>query len=356
MGRRDRQCNTACSDQTEQKLIVERRQDIDGLRGLAVLLVIFFHAGWLRGGFVGVDIFCVISGYFMSQRALLTSSFSPWHFMARRIQRLLPALLFMVTLVCAAMLWWLLPLDRTDIAQNGVSALLYVSNIWAHSHVGYFAGSSLAYPFLHTWSLSVEMQFYLLILLLGMARLKWGALILIAMLSLMISLSGWGVGYYGLPDRLWQFALGGIIAWLPEWQRRQKLLSVLSLSALALIVACGVLYSNHHATPSLWTLIPCAATALILLLKNAPAQRCLNVISPLGRISYSLYLWHWPIIVGATYLFERQISGYAMVMALTVSLIMSMISYRFIKKPFSCRGLLVTNALIVVVLYGITLM
>ncbi|ADO47239.1 acyltransferase family protein [[Enterobacter] lignolyticus] len=335
--------------------MMHRRHDIDGLRGLAVVLVMFFHAGWLSGGFVGVDVFCVISGYYMSQTALMSASFSPWTFITHRLQRLLPALLFMVALVCAAMLWWLLPRDRADIAQNGMTALLYFSNLWAHEHAGYFAGQSLAYPFLHTWSLSVEMQFYLLILLLGMARQGWLALCLIGAGSLLSSQAGWGMGYYGLTDRLWQFALGGAIAYLPARQLARVPSSLLYAAAVAAIVACGFLYTNANASPSLWSIVPCLAAALIILLPESPAQRVLNTLSPVGLISYSLYLWHWPIIVGATYLFERQITGLSMVLALLVSLLMGVISYAFIEKRLSAVRLIAMNLGVAAALYGISI-
>lgn len=145
-----------------------RRRDIDGLRGLAVLLVMFFHAGWISGGFIGVDIFIVISGYFMGRSAFMQHPFRPERFVLRRLYRLVPALLVMVSAVSAGMLWWVLQSDRSDIALNGAYALVYLSNIWASHHVGYFEGQSIAYPFLHTWSLSLEMQFYCVIFLIAL--------------------------------------------------------------------------------------------------------------------------------------------------------------------------------------------
>ncbi|WP_323368357.1 acyltransferase family protein [Komagataeibacter medellinensis] len=108
-----------------------RRRDIDGLRGLAIALVVLFHAGWLQGGFVGVDIFVVISGYFMGRSALMQHPFQPVRFVCRRLYRLLPALVCMIALVSAGMLWWVLQSDRADIAINGAYALVYLSNIWA---------------------------------------------------------------------------------------------------------------------------------------------------------------------------------------------------------------------------------
>ncbi|WP_308168524.1 acyltransferase family protein [Cedecea davisae] len=318
---------------------------MDGLRGLAVLLVMFFHAGWISGGFVGVDVFCVISGYYMSKMALMQQPFAPIRFMIRRIQRLLPALLCMVITVSALMLWWLLPRDRADIASNGMSALFYLSNFWAHQNVGYFAGQSLAYPFLHTWSLSLEMQFYLLILLLGMAGRRWGTLIAIAVISFAVSQSSWSMGYYGLVDRLWQFALGGIVAWLPLSRLSSKLNSLFYCIATAAIVACALLYNNAFASPSAWSLLPCLAAALILALPNAPVNRLLATLSPLGLISYSLYLWHWPVIVGATYFFEKQITGILMAAALVTSVVLGTLSYLLVERRAPVKLLLSINVL-----------
>lgn len=146
----------------------DRRRDIDGLRGLAIVFVVLFHAGWLDGGFIGVDIFIVISGYFIGRSALIQQPFQPMRFISRRLYRLLPALFCMVAAISAGMLWWVLQSDRADIALNGAYALVYLSNIWAAGHVGYFEGQSIAYPFLHTWSLSLEMQFYLVIFLIAL--------------------------------------------------------------------------------------------------------------------------------------------------------------------------------------------
>ncbi|WP_258967670.1 acyltransferase family protein [Scandinavium manionii] len=318
---------------------------MDGLRGLAVLLVVFFHAGWLSGGFVGVDIFCVISGYYMSKTALMNTPFTPWKFVARRIQRLLPALLCMVTVVSLATLWWVLPMDRQDIAYNGWTALLYVSNFWASHHVGYFAGQSLAYPFLHTWSLSVEMQFYLLILLLGITRQGWGALCCIAVGSLVAGQFNGGMGYYGFIERLWQFAIGGIIAWLPARRLLAPWLSSLIYClATTSIVACSILFQGNDATPSLWALIPCLSAAILLLIPDAPANNLLATLSPAGRISYSLYLWHWPVIVWATYFFERQITGLSMALCIAAAIGISIISYLFIERRISVLLLLAINA------------
>lgn len=252
------------------------------------------------------------------------------------------------------MLWWLLPRDRADIASNGVSALLYLSNIWAFQNVGYFAGQSLAYPFLHTWSLSVEMQFYVLILLLGMAGRRWGTLAVIAVISFVVAQSGWGMGYYGLVSRLWQFALGGIVAWVPVSRLSSRLKSLFYALAIVAIVGCGLLYTNANASPSPWSLLPCFAAACILVLPCAPVNKLLSALAPLGLVSYSLYLWHWPVIVAATYFFEKQITGLLMVGALAASLTLSIISYLFVERRTSVKVLLPINIIAAASLYIIS--
>ncbi|QEO16373.1 acyltransferase family protein [Acetobacter vaccinii] len=353
-----------------------RRRDVDGLRGLAVLLVMFFHAGWIRGGFIGVDIFIVISGYFMGRSAFMQQPFRPERFVWRRLYRLLPALVCMVVLVSAGMLWWVLQSDRADIALNGAYALVYLSNIWASGHVGYFEGQSIAYPFLHTWSLSLEMQFYAIIflvaLLLPSLRRRRSALFAILGGSALCSLMALHVGdrqaYYSIFSRLWEFGLGTLIWFLPRLRCSAKVADGIYGAAVALIVACGVLFDLSAACPSFIVVLPCAATMLIIMLPETRARRVLEQLSPVGVISYSLYLWHWPVIVLAAYLFSIQPQGVIMAPVLGVACLAGLLSYIGVERPMldyentaspaRCRGgaiaLLGVCCLVAAVLAGVS--
>ncbi|MFS3134707.1 acyltransferase family protein [Gluconacetobacter sacchari] len=322
-------------------LPADRRRDIDGLRGVAVLLVVLFHVGWIRGGFIGVDVFIVISGYFMGRSALLQSPFRPVHFMCRRLYRLLPALLCMIVAVCAAMMWWVLPSDRADIALNGAYALVYLSNLWAAGHVGYFEGQSIAYPFLHTWSLSLEMQFYTIIffmaLFLPYVRHRGWAIVGIFALSFAFSvtahLRGDVQAYYSIFDRMWQFSLGTMIWLLPKIRLPSIAANLASAVACAAIILAGLFYSLRFACPSSMSIVPCLATAVLIALPQTWVSRTgLSVLSPLGVMSYSVYLWHWPCIVLANYLLVFSVHGWVMAGVLVLALVASFISYVCVER------------------------
>ncbi|MFT9015600.1 MAG: acyltransferase [Acetobacter sp.] len=320
---------------------LNRRRDIDGLRGLAILLVMFFHAGWLKGGFIGVDIFIVISGYFMGRSAFMQHPFRAERFVWRRLYRLVPALLVMIIVVCASMLWWVLQSDRADIAQNGAYALVYLSNIWASHHVGYFEGQAIAYPFLHTWSLSLEMQFYLVIFLVALLlpRLKSRRGLLYALLaasflySIVASYRGEHAAYYSILSRLWEFSLGTLIWVLPALPQSLLLSGLCYGVAVAVLVLCAVFYDLTFACPSLMALLPCVATMLIIMQPHALTRRMLEPLSPVGVISYSLYLWHWPAIVLAAYLLSFQVQGLTMALVLVGAVLAGTLSYLWVERP-----------------------
>ncbi|MCS2163935.1 acyltransferase family protein [Scandinavium sp. H11S7] len=197
----------------------------------------------------------------------------------------------------------------------------------------------------------------MLILLLGITRRGWGALCCIAVGSLVAGQLNGGMGYYGFIEHLWQFAIGGIIAWLPARRLLAPWLSsLLYCLATASIVACSILFQGNYATPSLWALIPCLSAAILLLIPDAPANNLLAILSPAGRISYSLYLWHWPVIVWATYFFERQITGLSMALCIAATIGISIISYLFIERRISVLLLLAINAVAAALLFSTSLL
>ncbi|CAN5728952.1 hypothetical protein BH23CHL8_BH23CHL8_04370 [soil metagenome] len=300
------------------------RPDIEGLRGLAVMLVVVFHAfpALVGGGFIGVDVFFVISGYLITgllvRELERTGKLDLRAFYVRRIRRLVPAaaLALGVTLLLAA--WLLPPLDLREAAVDGLAATFSVSNIrFALSEGDYFAAVADPSPFLHYWSLSVEEQFYLLwpALLIVLHRLAPGRRSLFVGVTLVAIASLWAAllvtdvasqwAFYSLPTRAWQLALGGLLA-LGLLQRAtasrpsgpRAAIGWLGLAAV-MLAALGL--DDRLAYPGAWALLPTfGAVAIIAVGRERLGPGLILTIWParfLGRISYALYLWHWPLLV-----------------------------------------------------------
>jgi len=303
----------------------DRRNDIEGLRAVAVLLVVFFHADLLgmTGGFVGVDVFFVISGFLITGLLLRerrsTGTISLRDFYARRARRLLPASALVLVATLFGSLLLAPPLLVPQIAHDVTAAALYVSNMsFAAQATDYFAAGSAPSPVLHFWSLGVEEQYYLL----------WPALILlitrgadrpvsrvaptvvaifVASLAFAVWLAGTSLpwAFFSLPSRAWELALGGMLAVLePQLARiRPSLLAGASWAGLALIAAAGLLLTGASGFPLVAALPPAVGAALVIVGGTAPHRwspaRWLGSEVPrfIGRISYSVYLWHWPLLV-----------------------------------------------------------
>ena len=335
------------------------RADIEGLRAVAVLLVVGFHAKvpGFQGGFIGVDIFFVISGYLISALLLKelqeTGSIDFRGFYARRARRLLPAAFVMIaTTVCASSLI-LAPLEQALVGRAGVAASTYISNFWfMRRGLDYFAPESTNNPLLHTWSLSVEEQFYLI----------WPALLMATWLyfsskrSFMVALAaGCAVSliacfwiasvrqpwaFYLLPTRAWEFGAGALTCLVshktlvPTLQARRRVRWV----GLLLLVAAASLFSEDQGFPGWMLLIPILATCALLLcgetdgdhrsfwpLTAAPMQYA-------GHLSYSIYLWHWPtLVLGAVLFPDLDIGGRLSLVA--ASLLLAGVSYYLVENP-----------------------
>ncbi|NUO94296.1 MAG: acyltransferase [Gemmatimonadaceae bacterium] len=299
------------------------RPDIEGLRGAAILLVVLFHAGVpaLAGGFVGVDLFFVLSGYFITgllvREQAESGGVNLMEFYGRRALRLLPSLIVVLLVTLAAVMWLYAPIDQPTIAANARAVALSAGNYeFARTAVDYF--SSAANPLLHTWSLAVEEQFYvvwpLLFLLVGaMAERRLLAALAIAGLasfaaSLWLTTTAQPWAFFGMPTRIWEFALGGVVALLlrPSAERDARRGALLQIAALAAIGFAVISYDRATSYPGVAALVPAlAAAALLVGGAWAPASAASRMLSTpalqwLGRLSYAWYLWHWPLMgIGA---------------------------------------------------------
>lgn len=333
---------------------MERRTDIDGLRAVAVLAVVLNHAGLtaLPGGFVGVDIFFVISGFLISRiitDGVADGSFTLAHFWERRARRILPALIAMVALSLIAGYLLLLPDDYENLAQSAVATMLFGNNVLLTLTSGYWDLASAFKPLLHTWSLGVEEQFYIAYPLAALLVLRWRPRLFAAMLvagfaisfALSVALSARqpDASFYLIHARAWELLVGALAArWMTRVQMPGRTAQALAVTGLAMIVAAMLLIDETAPYPGWRALVPCVGTALVLLYGSAggPAPRLLSW-SPLvlvGLASYSIYLWHQPLFA-----FARAASvtppGAGVMAALTlVTLVIGYASWRWIEQPF----------------------
>jgi len=330
------------------------RRDIQGLRALAVLPVVFFHAfpAALPGGFVGVDIFFVISGYLITRilhAELREDRFSIAGFYVRRIKRLFPALYLMLAVSLLLGLIMLPPEELRELAKTCLATIGFVANILFYNLSGYFDGQAELKPLLHTWSLAVEEQFYLVfpLALLAVWRLCRGwlpsLLWIAAGLSLAWSVRELGIDasrafYYPWP-RTFELLIGAIIAVgaIPKI-RSDAVRDGFSLLGLALIAGSLLLLSESQPFPGLAALPPCIGAALILAAGEegeSLAGRMLG-FAPLvlvGSLSYSLYLWHWPALVFGRYLVLRPLTALEAVAAIAVAFALAWASWRYVERP-----------------------
>lgn len=344
------------------------RSDVQGLRAIAVLLVFFSHAQWplFLGGFVGVDIFFVISGYvitrvllreYQKQKTILLH-----RFYARRLQRLLPALAFMLLVTTLVSLIVLTPSEQLFQYGTAISAALWLSNFYLiFSDISYFGQEAGDNLFLHTWSLGVEEQFYLIWPILILAGLGYFSrkdnkvprlafilclvLIVSLALSLFLSVTSAKQAFYLMPARAWQFASGALVAyWHSTKSFEQSLnpsttiVNLVGVSGLGLILLSALWFDRATPYPNWQALIPTIGITLTLF-----AYRCNQVshieralsLQPLrwlGDISYSFYLWHWPILLFAG-LLTPFYSGVNVLIALGATFAMASFSYYLIENP-----------------------
>ena len=337
---------------------VPYRADIDGLRGVAVLAVVLYHFGIgpLGGGFVGVDIFFVISGFLITaivQAEIAQGRFTYARFYERRARRLFPALF--ATLIVTTMVgtWWLLPTDLMLLGKGLLATMLFASNVFFWRESGYFDNDSDINPLLHTWSLAVEEQFYigLPILLMLTYRFWRRHLTLVLSLAAIASLLACllvqptqpSATFYLSPFRAWELLAGSLlgIGAVPAIRRRATR-ELTGAVGLALVIAGIVLVRPGAGFPGWQAVVPVLGAAALIHAGSSGGSVASDLlrIRPLvhaGLISYSLYLWHWPIIAFAKYLNELEPVGEWKWVLLAAALVIATVSYHFIEKPFRQR-------------------
>ena len=330
------------------------RADIDGLRGIAVLGVVLFHAypSWAKGGFIGVDIFFVISGYLITRiirDEMARNVFSISGFYARRIRRIFPALVLVLgaCLVGGALL--MLASEYRQLARHVVAGVLFVPNLALLHELGnYFSASAEEKPLQHLWSLGVEEQFYLLwpVLMWVLTRLKWklpACIIGLALASFACNL-WWSIespraAFFSPLGRFHELLLGALVACLPS-PSPPRMRSMLSVAGAALILMGFLLINPQRVFPGGWVLLPVVGAAMLI---AAPAESKgvtrLLAFRPLvgvGLISYPLYLWHWPLLSFARLIEGGEPGRYVRTVCVMVSVLLAWLTYRYIESPIRC--------------------
>ena len=345
------------------------RPDIEGMRGIAVLLVVLFHCGvpGFGGGFTGVDVFFALSGYLITGLILneiaRTGSLSFRNFYARRARRLLPAagLVILSTLLLGQLVYS--PIEIAKFAKWASYTSLYISNLmFVRDASNYFASDVATNPFLHTWSLAVEEQFYLLwpaliavgLLLMKSRRRLATLLILLSAVSLVLCIwlthhrQPWA--FFSLPTRAWEFGLGGLACMVSAQELRLHPLwtKVLGWGGLLAVLAGGYAYSSQTRFPGIAALLPVVGTLATLAAGTSGIPSALSVLlgnpilQVLGRLSYSWYLWHWPILLMTMVRFPSA-SWRGKLLAAAVALLLAQITFLVLEKPVRMSSFLIAR-------------
>ena len=357
---------------------------IDGLRAIAVMGVVLYHAKllWATGGFVGVDVFFVLSGYLITSiiiREQSAGTFTLVGFWERRVRRILPALVVVMSAtIVSAYVWMLYTPDYQRLGTAILGQSFFVSNIVFLFADNYFSDASRFSPILHTWSLSVEEQFYLFFPLLVLVcvwigrtkllKIKWGRILLVCSgalcilsfilaywwiqvapndgftLSLIPRHVLWGItnataGFYLLPSRLWELGLG-IILTLSTFKIRSLILAeILSTVGMGAILFSIFIFTDATPFPGLWALVPTLGTVVFIFSNTNYTTQVGRILSRpyflwIGLISYPLYLWHWPVFVFARLLSPIALSKSMMLALILASVMLAWLTYQFIETPF----------------------
>jgi peptidoglycan/LPS O-acetylase OafA/YrhL len=330
------------------------RPEIDGLRAFAVIPVILFHAGapHIYGGFVGVDIFFVISGFLITLTLLADENFSPAdriaRFYERRIRRIIPALTVVVLVVLAVGVKLLLPAELVQLGKSAAATALFVSNFWFWTQSGYFGAPAQSMPLLHTWSLAVEEQFYigfpLLMIVIGTKR-RVAPFVVVSMLAAFIFVVSVyltkhrpGVAFYW-PTRAWELLIGAALA-LPEPAPR-PMREAISVAGLVSIIVSFLAFNDMTPFPGHAALVPVLGTAAVIYGGGETLVGRILSLRPLasvGQISYSLYLWHWPILLYAKQAFVTdRLTFLQTTGCILTTFLIAALSWRLVETPFRKR-------------------
>lgn len=327
------------------------RPEIDGLRAVAVVPVVLFHAHMpgVGGGFVGVDVFFVISGFLITgilAGDVAAGRFSLLTFYERRVRRIFPALFALLAVCSALALALLLPHELEDFAASLTSSALFYSNFHYMQSTGYFVGAPDTKPLLHMWSLAVEEQFYIVfpLYLYAMSRLAPRALlpVTLALLALSLALSVQMTrpqsdqAFYYTPARVWELLTGSVLA-LTRVLPPRRLAEPLALLGLALIAVAVVTFDQRTLFPGVAAILPVAGAALVIwAARGTLAGRLLSAgpVRFIGLISYSLYLWHWPLLVFYRFWRVAPPTPWELALVVAASVAAAILSWRFVERPF----------------------
>lgn len=346
---------------------IRYRPDIDGLRAVAVLAVIMFHGNLgMSGGFVGVDVFFVISGFLITSiilREVSEGRFSFWNFYKRRALRILPALFAMIS-GCFIVGWFILPpSDYENLADSAIASIAFYPNFFFYENSNYFAPEAITKPLLHVWSLGVEEQFYFLapsLLLLATKFPRWR---IPAFITLFLSSLAFSVyilsedshfAFFMLPSRAFEFMIGvGLALGLLPKMRGNVAAEAVAFAGLTMIIVACLAYDDSTTFPGFQALLPCAGAALVIHAGAGAAtwtSRLLS-LSPIvfvGKISYSLYLWHWPVLVFVTYEYGPELDIQTRLMSMGAAGLAATLSYYLVEQPVRIRGAALRPAAVVV--------
>lgn len=355
------------------------RPEIDGLRAIAVLPVIFYHADFsiFQGGYVGVDVFFVISGYLITSIILseiFSSTFSIANFYERRARRILPVLLFISSFTLFAAWSLLPPVEFKDFGQSLFAVSFFSSNILFWLESGYFSAASDLKPLIHTWSLGVEEQFYILFPIAAIIICSLERKLILPVISFLFCVSLFLADFYSssqdvilkeasfylLPTRAWELLLGSLIFFLfrnfENITSKILLNNIMSLMGLMLIFYSIAFFNNNTPFPSFYTLLPTiGASFLIIFATKDTYVGKLLTLQPMifvGLISFSAYLWHQPLFAFSRYYFVGEVSTVHIMLLIIMVIILSYLSWRFVEQPFRDKNKISRSKIITYSIFG----
>jgi peptidoglycan/LPS O-acetylase OafA/YrhL len=331
------------------------RPEIDALRAIAVLMVIFYHAkiNFFKGGFVGVDIFIVISGYVIT-KLFFFNNYSLKNFIEKRIRRLFPALMLMILTTTLFSYFFLLPIHFMNLGQSLIANMFSISNFLFFYQTNYWDSAVLTKPLLHTWSISLEIQFYIFISIIFLLFRNYFLKIILFFFFISIFLiiffdnTVFEINfrefnlnnYFLIFARLWEFLLGSIIAFVLNIKKYDNYLKKSNFfhnfGLLVILISLFIVQTPNN-YPNLSTFIPVLGSAIIILSSNNQNSYSLlnnSFLIHIGKISYSLYLWHFPIFIFFLYRFDFNLSFLNKIYALLITYFISLISFKFVELPF----------------------